>query len=111
MTLNGVMAVILRYSSNSGIFRVHCVKVHVRCLISWWVLVVFCTVIGFATHCNQQYIVTNFVHPKVEKEYTKYNNTHKYTISNNSEKKKNEEKLLTEHEMEDQLWQQKYQVN
>jgi len=39
MTLNGVMAVILRISANSGSFRAHCVKVHVRYLISWWVLV------------------------------------------------------------------------
>jgi len=41
MTLNGVMAVILRYFSEFGSFRAHCVKVHVRYLISWWVLVVF----------------------------------------------------------------------
>jgi len=27
--------------ANSGSFRAHCVKVHVRYLISWWVLVVF----------------------------------------------------------------------
>jgi len=27
-------------SANSGIFRAHCIKVHVRYLISWWVLVV-----------------------------------------------------------------------
>jgi len=36
MTLNGVMAVI---SANSGSFRAYCVKVHVRYLISWRVLV------------------------------------------------------------------------
>jgi len=40
MTLNGVMAVILRYFSEFGYsLRAHCVKVHVRYLISWWVLV------------------------------------------------------------------------
>jgi len=34
MTLNGVMAVILRYVSELGYsFRAHCVKVHVRYLI------------------------------------------------------------------------------
>jgi len=33
---NGVICVI---SANSGGFRAHCVKAHVRYLISWWVLV------------------------------------------------------------------------
>jgi len=32
---NGVFCVT---SANSGSFRAHCVKVHVRYLISWWVL-------------------------------------------------------------------------
>ena len=36
MTLNGVVAVIL---ANLSSFRAHCIKVHVRYLISWWVLV------------------------------------------------------------------------
>ena len=31
------------FSANSGIFRAHCVKVHVRYLVSWWVLVRFFT--------------------------------------------------------------------
>jgi len=39
MTLNGVMALFCVISANSGSFRAHCVKVHVRYLISWWVLV------------------------------------------------------------------------
>ena len=39
MTLNGVMALFCVISANSGSFRVHCVKVHVRYLISCWVLV------------------------------------------------------------------------
>jgi len=39
MTLNGVMALFCVFSANSGSFRAHCVKVHVRYLISWWVLV------------------------------------------------------------------------
>jgi len=39
MTLKGVMALFCVISANSGSFRAHCVKVHVRCLISWWVLV------------------------------------------------------------------------
>jgi len=39
MTLNGVMVVILRYFSEFGSFRAHCVKVHIRYLICWWVLV------------------------------------------------------------------------
>jgi len=37
--LNGVMALFCVISANSGSFRAHCVKVHVRYLISWWVLV------------------------------------------------------------------------
>ena len=41
MTLNGVMALFCVVSANSGIFRAHCVKVHVRYLIYWWVLVRF----------------------------------------------------------------------
>jgi len=40
MTLNGVMTVIFVISANSGSFRAHCVKVHVRYHISWWVLVI-----------------------------------------------------------------------
>jgi len=39
MTLNGVMALFCVISANSGSFRAHCVNVHVRYLISWWVLV------------------------------------------------------------------------
>jgi len=39
MTLNGVMALFCVISANSGSSRAHCVKVHVRYLISWWVLV------------------------------------------------------------------------
>jgi len=39
MTFNGVMALFCVISANSGSFRAHCVKVHVRYLISWWVLV------------------------------------------------------------------------
>jgi len=31
------MALFCVISANSGSFRAHCVKVHVRCLISWWV--------------------------------------------------------------------------
>jgi len=42
MTLNGVMALFCVISADSGSFRVHCVKVYVRYLISWWVLVKFC---------------------------------------------------------------------
>jgi len=34
MTLNGIIAVILLYFSEFGSFRAHCVKVHVRYLIS-----------------------------------------------------------------------------
>ena len=40
MTLNSVMALFCVISANSGSFRAHCVKVHVRYLISWWVLVI-----------------------------------------------------------------------
>jgi len=39
MTLNGVTALFCVISANSCSFRAHCVKVHVRYLISWWVLV------------------------------------------------------------------------
>jgi len=39
MTLNGVLALFCVISANSSSFRAHCVKVHVRYLISWWVLV------------------------------------------------------------------------
>ena len=42
MTLNGVIALFCFVSANSGIFRAHCVKVHVRYLIYWWVLVEAC---------------------------------------------------------------------
>jgi len=42
MTLNGVMVLFCIISANSGSFRANCVKVHVRCLISWWVLVKNC---------------------------------------------------------------------
>ena len=50
VTLNGVMAVILRYLANSGSFRVHGVKVHVRYLISWWVLVSLCQLPSITIH-------------------------------------------------------------
>jgi len=42
MTLNGVMALFCVISANSGSFRAHCVKVHDRYLISWWVLLDIC---------------------------------------------------------------------
>jgi len=35
------MALFCVISANPGSFRVHCVKVHVRYLVSWWVLVVY----------------------------------------------------------------------
>jgi len=35
MTLNGVMALFCVISTNSGSFRAHCVKVHVRYFVSW----------------------------------------------------------------------------
>ena len=41
MTLNGVIALFFVISANSGSFRAHCLKVHVRYLISWWVLVLY----------------------------------------------------------------------
>jgi len=41
MTLNGVMALFCVISANSGSLRAHCVKVYVRYLISWWVLVLY----------------------------------------------------------------------
>jgi len=50
VTLNGVMAVILRYLANSGSFRAHCIKVHVRYLISWWVLVSLCQLTSLTIH-------------------------------------------------------------
>jgi len=43
MTLNGVTALFCVISANSGSIRAHCVKVHVRYLISWWVLVLAVT--------------------------------------------------------------------
>jgi len=39
VTLNGVMVLFCIFSANSGSFQVHCVKVHIRYLICWWVLV------------------------------------------------------------------------
>jgi len=39
------MALFCVVSANSGIFRAHCVKVHVRYLIYWWVLVLFLVVL------------------------------------------------------------------
>jgi len=39
VTLNGIMALFCDVSANSCSFQVHCVKVHVHYLISWWVLV------------------------------------------------------------------------
>ena len=44
MTLNGVMAVILRYFSEFGTIRAHCVKVHVRYILSPVRLSVVCNV-------------------------------------------------------------------
>jgi len=40
MTLNSIMALFRVISANSGSFRANCVKVHVRYLISWRVLVI-----------------------------------------------------------------------
>ena len=62
MTLNGVMALFFCViSANSGSFRVHCVKVHVRYLISWRVLVVIrckwipsTSIMTMATQATQQ---------------------------------------------------------
>ena len=48
------MALLCVISANSGSFRAHCVKVHVRYLISWWVLVVawWCAaVLDVYMHC------------------------------------------------------------
>jgi len=45
MTLNGVMALFCVISANSGSFRAHCVKVHVRYLISWRVLSQFSVIV------------------------------------------------------------------
>jgi len=39
MTLNGIMALFCVISANLVAFGAHCVIVHVRYLISWWVLV------------------------------------------------------------------------
>jgi len=39
VTLNGVMVLFCVISANLVAFGAHCVKVHVHCLISWWVLV------------------------------------------------------------------------
>ena len=39
VTLNDVMALFCVISANSVAFGEHCIKVHVRRLISWWVLV------------------------------------------------------------------------
>jgi len=52
MTLNGVMALFCVISTNSGSFRAHCVKVHVRYLISWWVLVKACRRRPWLTGCQ-----------------------------------------------------------
>ena len=38
------MALFCVISANSGSFRAHCVRVHVRYLISWWVLVLFASI-------------------------------------------------------------------
>ena len=45
MTLNVVIALFCVISANLGSFRAHCVKVHVRYLISWWLLVCEATVL------------------------------------------------------------------
>ena len=49
VTLNDLerrMALFCVISANSGSFRAHCVKVHVRYLICWWVLVIMlCTIL------------------------------------------------------------------
>ena len=49
VTLNGIMALFCVISANLGSFRAHCIKVHVRYLISWWVLVLLCH-----RECNQR---------------------------------------------------------
>jgi len=55
MTLNGVMALFCINSANSGSFRAHCVKVFVRYLISWWVLVSLCQLTSLTIH-NSLYL-------------------------------------------------------
>jgi len=47
MTLNGVMALFSVISANWDSFRAQCAKVHVRYLISWWVLVIWCKWLGY----------------------------------------------------------------
>jgi len=54
MTLNGVMALFCVISANSGSFRAQCVEVHVRYLISWWVLVIFGRPFVQETHQEQR---------------------------------------------------------
>ena len=44
------MALFCTISANSGSFRAHCVKVHVRYLISWWVLVSLCQLTNLTIH-------------------------------------------------------------
>ena len=51
MTLHGVMALFCVISANSASFRAHCVNVHVRYLISWWVLVLSLTVRRYKAKC------------------------------------------------------------
>jgi len=73
------MALSCVISANSGSCRAHCVKVHVRYLISWWVLVV--TVITQWSHIT---FTTNSYRKKLQnqqtitvdhKNYNNYNNT------------------------------------
>ena len=47
MTLNGVMALFSVISANWDSVRAQCAKVHVRYLISWWVLVIWCKWLGY----------------------------------------------------------------
>jgi len=54
--LNGVMALFCVISANSGSFRAHCVKVHVRYLIFWWVLLP----IRFFRFCIQSFLFSVF---------------------------------------------------
>ena len=44
------MALFCIISANSGSFRAHCVKFHVRYLISWWVLVSLCQLTSLTIH-------------------------------------------------------------
>jgi len=59
--LNGVMGLFCVVSANSGIFRAHCVKVHVRYLIYWWVLVIivrYAIQITFVNRSTKRYYIS-----------------------------------------------------